>query len=200
MTEQERQLVEQAAAGDNDAFERLVTQYEKMVYSIAFRMAGNEEDALDLSQETFIKVWKSLPFFKFEASLSTWVYRIAVNVCLDFLRQQKRRRFTTISEDEIRLELPDRSQDLESTVLDRVEQKELIAALATLEPEFRAPLAMSAITGMSYREIAEALDIQPGTVKSRVSRARERLRKKLSEHGNRFPICASKKRKGGEDA
>lgn len=200
MTEQERRLIEQAAAGDNAAFEQLVTQYEKLVYSVAFRMTGNREDALDLSQETFVKVWKSLSLFKFESAFSTWIYRIAGNVCLDFLRRQKRTRSLTVSEDEVQLDLPDDRQDPEQMAIDRARQEELNEALASLEPEYRAALTLRAVSGLSYQEIADVLDIQPGTVKSRISRGRERLRKKLASPGNKVPAEASNGTKGGEDA
>lgn len=200
MTGQERQLIEQAAAGDSAAFEQLVSQYEKLVYSVTFRMTGNREDALDLSQETFIKVWKSLAFFKFESSFSTWIYRIAGNVCLDFLRRQKRVRSLTVSDEEVQLDLPDERQDPERTVMELADQQELSAALSTLEPEYRAALTLRAVAGLSYQEIADALNIQTGTVKSRISRGRERLRKKLAGRGNNRVCEPSNTAKGGEDA
>lgn len=200
MTGQERQLIEQAAAGDGAAFEQLVSQYEKLVYSVTFRMTGNREDALDLSQETFIKVWKSLAFFKFESSFSTWIYRIAGNACLDFLRRQKRVRSLTVSDEEVQLDLPDERQDPERTVMELADQQELSAALSTLEPEYRAALTLRAVAGLSYQEIADALNIQTGTVKSRISRGRERLRKKLAGRGNNRVCEPSNTAKGGEDA
>ena len=200
MTEQERQLIQQAAAGDSAAFEQLVTRYEKLVYSVAFRMTNNREDALDLSQETFVKVWKSLAFFKFESAFSTWIYRIAGNVCLDFLRRQKRVRSLTVSDEEVQLDLPDDSQDPARMVIEQAEQQAVSNALASLEPEYRAALTLRAVAGLSYQEIAEALDIQPGTVKSRINRGRERLRKKLAARGNKVAADASNPTKGGEDA
>ena len=200
MTQQERQLIERAAAGDAAAFEQLVTQYEKLVYSVTFRMTGNREDALDLSQDTFVKVWKSLTFFKFESSFSTWIYRIAGNVCLDFLRKQKRTQSLTVSEDEVQLDVPDDQNDPERMTLEHAGQEELTEALNELEPEYRAALTLRAVAGMSYQEIADTLDIQPGTVKSRISRGREHLRKKLAACGNKVPANTSNDRKGGEDA
>ena len=199
MTQQERQLIECAAAGDAVAFEKLVTQYEKLVYSVAFRMTGNREDALDLSQDTFVKVWKSLTFFKFESSFSTWIYRIAGNVCLDFLRRQKRTQSLTVSEDEVQLDVPDDQHDPERMTLEQDAEAELTEALASLEPEYRAALTLRAVAGMSYQEIADALDVQPGTVKSRISRGREHLRKKLAARGNKVPANTSNNQEGGED-
>ncbi len=198
--EQERQLIERAAGGDNAAFEELVSRYEKLVYSVTYRMTGNREDALDLSQETFIKVWKSLKFFKFESAFSTWIYRVAGNVCLDFLRRQKRTQSLTVSDEEVQLDLPDEEQDPARMVLERAGQEEISGALATLEPEYRAALTLRAVAGLSYQEIADALGVQPGTVKSRISRGRERLRKKLASLGNILPGEASNTAKGGEDA
>lgn len=200
MTEQERLLIEKAASGDDAAFEQLVSQYEKLVYSVTFRMTGNREDALDLSQETFIKVWKSLTFFKFESAFSTWIYRIAGNVCLDFLRRQKRAQSLTVSDEEVQLDLPDERQDPARMMMDQADQQSISDALSSLEPEYRAALTLRAVGGLSYQEIAYALNIQPGTVKSRISRGRERLRKKLTSLGNKVPAEASNMAKGGEDA
>jgi len=200
MTEQERRLIESAAAGDAAAFEQLVTKYEKLVYSVTFRMTGNREDALDLSQDTFVKVWKSLAFFKFESSFSTWIYRIAGNVCLDFLRRQKRTQSLTVSEDEVQLDVPDEQNDPAQMALEHAGQTELTEALNALEPEYRAALTLRAVAGMSYQEIADTLDIQPGTVKSRICRGRERLRKLLAARGNKAAAVTSNDRKGGEDA
>lgn len=200
MTEQERQLIERAAAGDNAAFEALVTQYEKLVYSVTYRMTGNREDALDLSQETFVKVWKSLKFFKFESAFSTWIYRVAGNVCLDFLRRQKRTQSLTVSDEEVQLDLPDEDLDPARMVMERAGQEDIAEALASLEPEYRAALTLRAVAGLSYQEIADTLGVQPGTVKSRISRGRERLRKKLAALGNFLPEEASNAAKGGEDA
>ncbi len=200
MTDQERQLIERAAAGDSDAFERLVSQYEKLVYSITYRMTGNREDALDLSQETFIKVWKSLVFFKFESAFSTWIYRIAGNVCLDFLRRQKRTQSLTVSDEEVQLELPDERQDPARAVMEQAGQQIITDALNSLEPEYRAALTLRAVGGMSYQEIADALNVQPGTVKSRISRGREHLRKKLAQAGNKPGSGTSNAANGGDDA
>ncbi len=200
MTQQEQQLIQRAADGDNAAFESLVTQYEKLVYSVTYRMTGNREDAMDLSQETFVKVWKSLKFFKFESAFSTWIYRVAGNVCLDFLRRQKRTQSLTVSDEEVQLDLPDEEQDPAHMFMQKNGQEQIQQALETLEPEYRAALTLRAISGLSYQEIADVLGVQSGTVKSRISRGRERLRKKLVALGNILPETASNETKGGEDA
>ncbi len=84
------QLARLAAESDQSAFEQLVVRYQKPIYNLALRMAGNEQDALDLAQEAFLRAWRGLPFFKFESSFSTWIYRLTSNVCIDFLRRKKR--------------------------------------------------------------------------------------------------------------
>ena len=90
---QENKLVLRAQKGDNDAFSELVSLYEKKIYNLALRMTRNPEDALDLSQEIFIRVYKSLPLFKAQSTFSTWVYSIASNACIDFTRRERGRRF-----------------------------------------------------------------------------------------------------------
>ena len=87
----EKVLIRQVLAGDQEAFAQLVTAYETQVYNLCLRMSGNPEDARDLAQEAFLKAWRGLQFYKFESSFSTWLYRLTSNVCIDFLRRQKRR-------------------------------------------------------------------------------------------------------------
>ncbi len=182
-------LVGRAAAGDHDAFEALVLAYQKQVYNLALRMAGNPDDALDLSQETFLRAWRGLPSFRAGAAFSTWLYRLAGNVCIDFLRRRRREKTVPLyapdgEGGETGLDLPSPIPDALAQALSRFEREQVAWALSRLEPDYRAALTLRAVDGLSYAEIAEALDIPAGTVKSRIARAREKMRALLQKNGN----------------
>lgn len=190
MTEQE--LVERARRGDETAFEVLVTQQEKRVYNLCRRLTGNPEDAAELTQETFLNAWRGLSRFQGESAFSTWVYRLASNACIDFLRKEKRRKSLSMTvslddEEEARqAELPDERYAPERE-LERSEARRAVAeGLERLSPEHRQVLVMRELSGLSYAEIGAVLDLEEGTVKSRIARARGALRKVLTERGNFF--------------
>ena len=196
---EERQIIESAGKGSHEAFEQIVKQYEKMVYNICLRMTGDTEEAFDLSQETFIKAWHAISLFKFESKFSTWLTRIAANTCMDYLRKQKRRQVVslTATEDDSMEEMliADDSTD-PAALAEKAEDHEAVqAAFAALPAQDRLILSMRAIEDMSYQEIGEALDLKPGTVKSKIARARERVRQNLN--GNLSGKSASNDRKGG---
>ncbi len=186
-------LVERAKSGDDGAFEALYDKYSAKVYNLALRMSKNPDDALDLSQDIFIRVYKSLVFFKGQSSFSTWLYSIASNACVDFTRRESKRKTDSI--DDVAFELPDlRSPESEA------EQKELRLSIANaidaLPYEQREVIVLREINGLSYAEIADALDIEVGTVKSRIARARERLCVILKDYGNKTKSPSSKNMKG----
>ena len=195
-------LVQQAAGGDQKAFEQLVLTYQKPVYNLALRMTGNPDDACDLAQETFLNAWRGLPFFKFDAAFSTWLYRLASNACISFLRAKKRRAtvstvFLDAEEGEQELSLPDPGPQPEERLLRKEERAQIEAAINELEVEYREALSLCVFGGQSYQQIAEALGVREGTVKSRIFRAREKLRKKLLQNGNKIISISSDKTKGG---
>ncbi len=195
---EEKQWIEQAAAGDAAAFEVLVLRYQTQVYSLALRMVGNEADAQDLAQEAFVRVWKSLPSFQFSAQFSTWLYRLTTNICIDFLRAQKKHRqiSLTIAEEE-QWDLEDPSPQPEDLVLAQDARETLTRAMDSLDPEERQILLLRSVNDCSYQQIGDIMGLREGTVKSRLSRAREQLRKKLSKSGNFFGSASSKTTKGG---
>ncbi len=187
----EKKLIERVLAGDTEAFSDLMAIHEKQVYNLCLRMTGHPEDAQDLAQEAFIKAWRGLRFYKFESSFSTWLYRLASNVCIDFLRQQKRRAadsLTVTGEDggDTELEIPDSAPMPEQQVTAREEQAQIAAALRQLDEEFRLVLTLRVVEDLSYEEIGAVMDLKPGTVKSRIARARTKLKKILLQNGNFF--------------
>ena len=182
----EKELVQLLKKGDRDAFNRLISEYQNKVINIAYGMLSDTDDALDASQEVFIKVFKSIDGFKEDSSLSTWIYRICANVCKDFLRRRMRAGntvsiYATDDEDNDILQIADNSSSPE----ERTEQSELQSlirkAMDELGEEARTVLVLCDIEGMSYDEISVILKLPVGTVKSRINRARQALRKKISE-------------------
>jgi len=186
----EKTIIEQVLAGDNNAFGALVETYQDRVYNLALRMCGNADDAFDLSQEAFFRAWRGLPGFHQEAAFSTWLFRLTANVCLDWLRAKKRRptvSLTTADNDgeELQIELADPGKSPEEILEDAEDRAALAKAMNELPVEYRQILTMRAINDMSYTEIAETLQIREGTVKSRLSRARLALRNILVKNGNK---------------
>lgn len=201
--EQEAQIVRKVLQGDVNAFEKLVTEYEKAVYAIAQRMTGNAEDAADMTQETFIKAYNSLQSFRGDSKFSVWLYRIANNVCLDFLRSRNRRPTVSLSAEdddgeETQLDIADESQSPELLLESSLTRDAVRRGLDALPPDYRQILLLREIHGLSYEEIASALGIESGTVKSRIFRARKRLCTFLIEDGNIPDFRSSGKMKGGE--
>ncbi len=199
----ELHLVRRAAEGDQAAFEQLVLTYQKPVYNLALRMTGNTDDAYDLSQEAFLNAWRGLPSFKFDSAFSTWLYRLASNACISFLRAKKRRAavstvFLDEDDEEQEFPIPDPAPLPEECVVRREEHASIEAALGELEVEYREALCLCVFGGQSYQQIAETLGVKEGTVKSRIFRAREKLRKNLLQNGNKTSSISSSTTEGGD--
>lgn len=181
-------LIAAAQSGDQNAFAQLVEAHQGKVYSLSYRMTGNPDDAADLTQEAFLNAWRGLASFHGQSSFSTWLYRLTSNVCIDFLRREKRRTALsmTVEEDEEgrQAEVPDHrfspEQELERRELRRTVQQ----GLAALSPEHRRVLVLRELEGLSYQEIAQCLELEEGTVKSRIARARIALKEYLQKSGN----------------
>jgi len=197
----EKRLIQQAAAGDAAAFEKLVLRYQTQVYSLAYRMVGNEADAQDLAQEAFVRAWRALDSFQFSSQFSTWLYRLTSNICIDFLRSQKKRKhisLTVLQDDEQQQwDMPDHRPLPEEQMIVTQEREALAKAIAALDPEYRQVLILRIVNDCSYQQISEIMGIREGTVKSRLSRAREQLRKKLAQSGNFSGSSSSNSVKGG---
>ena len=161
------------------------------------RLTGSPEDAMELTQETFFNAWRGLPNFHAESKFSTWLYRLATNAAIDFLRRERRRRALPVvplvadEEDDRALDIPDRRLDPQGEVERRELQAAIRRGLERLSPEHRQVLVLREFTGLSYAEIAQVLHLEEGTVKSRIARARLALRKLLLEDGNFSPPTAS---------
>lgn len=204
MTRQEESAVIRAVVnGETDAFEALVTAYQTQVYNLALRTVGNAEDAADMTQEAFLRAYRSLGSFRGESKFSVWLYRLTTNICIDFLRSRARRPTVSLTveddDDDQPQELDvaderfDPVQSLERAELRRAVQR----GLASLPEEYRRILVLRELSGLSYAEIGQALRLEEGTVKSRLFRARKKLCEFLEQDGNlpdRFP---SKDVKGG---
>ena len=187
MPTDETQLIRRAQGGDRDAFAQLLARFEKPVYHQALRMVGHAEDAADLTQEVFLKVWQGLPSFQGDSSFSTWLYRLTSNACIDFLRREKRRRGTLSLDDEeqeLAAQLPDPAPTPQRALEQRELRQALAEGLAQLSDEHRQVLILRELNGLSYDEIAQALCLSSGTVKSRIARARLSLAKFLRKNGN----------------
>ena len=197
----DRELVEKAKQGDQGAFEQLVLDNQNKVYALALRMVDDREEAADLAQEAFVKAWQGMKSFQGESSFATWIYRLTTNVCIDWLRRQKRREGVEPSvslddEESGWAEPADRDSD-PHLLLERSERgKALARGLDRLPDWQRRALVLRELSGLSYQEIGQALDIDLGTVKSRIARARLNLRKILLEDGNFFDRPPSKPSKG----
>ena len=195
---EERAAVELAQKGDEDAFESIVRAYETILYNLALRTLRSREDAADAVQETFLKAYRALPEFRGESRLSVWLYRIANNVCMDMLRGRKDAgSLTEENGEELELAAPETRFD-PAAILERKDlQLRVRTALSMLPEEFRQPLLLRAFAGLSYTEIAQTLSLEPGTVKSRIFRARKNLCTILSDDGNFSGKKPSNQSKGG---
>jgi RNA polymerase sigma-70 factor (ECF subfamily) len=185
---EERAVIDRVQHGDTDAFEALVLDNQKKVYNLALKMTGNENDALDISQEAFIKAYTGIHTFRAESRFSVWLYRMTYNLCIDFLRKKQRVPAASITYidddgDYADLEIPDTRYEPGG----EAERKELREAVSkgidALPLHHREIIVMREMTGMSYEEIAVSLGISEGTVKSRLSRARQNLVLLLEKYG-----------------
>ena len=201
----ERELIRRAKKGDGEAFCRLMETYSGAIFNVGYKMLGNREDANDMSQETMIKIYRNLERFRGDSAFSTWVYRITVNSCRDYLRSAYRRRecvFSGFGEDEEErpeFEVADYSWQPEQLCIAGEEEKYLHALIDGLKPQFRLVVVLRELNGLSYQEIAAASDISVGTVKSRLNRARAAMREQILRDAEQYPGLLRLMGKGGSD-
>ena len=192
--EEDSALIAGLRAGDECAYEILIQRFEQPVYNLVSRLVDNSADAADVTQEVFLKVFRKVGGFRSESSLKTWVYRIAVNEA-----RNQRRWFTRHRGKEIGLEpaesnvqgpqdwLCDPGRSPYQTALDRETHALIESALNKVSPNYRAAVVLREVEGLSYEEISEVLDVSLGTVKSRILRGRESLRKHLVDQMQATP-------------
>ena len=168
------ELVAQAQAGAREAVDELLRRHYDRLYAVCRRVAGNDADAADACQEAVMAIVRGLPRFDGRSSFKTWSYRVATNATLDEVRRRKRR---PIAVDEIPVERTDHPSFEERFT----ENRRLNSALLQLPEEFRVPVVLRDVGGLDYAEIADTLDIPPGTVRSRIARGRRQLAGILTE-------------------
>lgn len=189
----EQEWVSAARQGDQGAFEELVHLHEKRVLALTRRMCKNPEDAAEAAQEAFFAAWQGLQNFRGESSFSTWLYRLASNACVDLLRREGRRQAAVSLDDgELNLDIPASIPSPQEEAERRELGEQIEEGLRALPPEYRAVLVLRELHQLRYEEIAGALGLDIGTVKSRISRGRKRLRRFLLESGNFSPPPPSK--------
>ena len=189
--EVEREIVQRVIGGDKNAFEGLVLENQKNVYNLALKMTRNEEDALDLSQEAFVKAYQQIRNFRGDSKFSVWLYRLTYNLCIDFLRRKPKTDALSLNvEDEsgelTPIEIPDLRNLPEDSTIRSEMRSNIEESINELPLKHREAIVMREIAGMSYEEIAKTLRINVGTVKSRLARSRLKLIEILKEKGT-FP-------------
>ncbi len=196
----DQELVKAAQAGDRRAFQALYQRYERKVYAVAYGFLRNQEDALDVLQEAFIKVHRYLPNFEGQSSFYTWLYRIVANLCIDHLRRSGRKRDVEF-DDRLRHDgEAESARDLTpiSALGDpsaAVKNKEILAAvqdsLGELSDKHRMVIVMRELQGLSYADMAKAMNCSKGTIMSRLFHARRNMQKLLGERLEYIPPSAS---------
>lgn len=182
MKDQEN-IIARARRGDADAFEQLVIAYRDQVFRLALRMCGNEADADEAAQEAFLSAWKALPNFRGDSRFSTWLYQLTSHAAIDLLRREKRQ---IAAEDITEVSVSDPGPSPQQQA-ERSETRQAVRdAMGKLSPEYRQIVVLRFLQELSYEEIGAVLKLPPGTVKSRLNRAKAQLKDILSKNGNLF--------------
>jgi len=180
-------LIKRSQKGDINSFEELIKEYKKMAYNIALKMLKNKEDAEDVSQEALIKVYKSIDRFNMQSSFKTWLYRIVVNTCLDHVRKNKENPISINQPirsgyDEFYMDVEDNRPTPQEILETKLTQKMVMDAVNELDEDFKSIIILRDINDLSYEEISEILECNIGTVKSRISRGRQKLKEILEKN------------------
>ncbi len=179
MQDDEQTLVEQAQSGDANAFAELVTQHGRMIYNLCLRTLENPHEAEDVAQETFLRAWKALPRFRAQSRLSTWLYRIATNLCYNRLPHLQRE-LSALNADEV-VDLPDERQGVEAQIVSAESVAVVDSAVKQLPESYRLLIILRHMQGLSYAEIADVTGMPLSSVKTGIFRARHRLREQLAD-------------------
>jgi RNA polymerase sigma-70 factor, ECF subfamily len=190
MTATDEELVARSQGGDLESFNQLIVRWERPIYALAYRVIGREEDARDVCQDTFLRAYRALPGFKGQAKFSSWLYRIALNLCRDWIRRQRRAPVSQLPEDVDALELAAETEPTES-IEDLVARRELSAiveqAMAGLSEEQRTAIILKEYHGMTFQEIADLQGCPLSTVKTRLYQGLSQLRRQLERQGQMVP-------------
>jgi RNA polymerase sigma-70 factor (ECF subfamily) len=186
MASTDEELVARSMGGDLDSFNQLVLRWERPIYALAYRVIGREEDARDVAQETFLRAFRALGGFKGQAKFSSWLYRITLNLCRDWIRRERRAPIAPVPEGVDLIELASEAEPAE-TIEDLVSRRELgravARAMALLPEEQRTAIVLKEYHGLTFQEIAELLDCPLSTVKTRLYQGLTVLRRQLAQAG-----------------
>ena len=176
---EEKELITLSKEGSHEAFEELIKLYEKQIYNIAYRIAMDPQDAMDISQDSLIKIYNNIKYFEERSKFSTWIFRIVTNSAIDYVKKHRKVKLLSIEEGIAA------DKNSGTTVDEELEKSENVkkvhAALEKIDVNHRAVVILKDIYGFSYSEISKILVINEGTVKSRLNRARKALKKQLSK-------------------
>jgi RNA polymerase sigma-70 factor (ECF subfamily) len=190
MTSTDEELVARAQGGDVESFNQLILRWERPIYALAYRVIGKEEDARDVCQDAFLRAYRALPGFKGQAKFSSWLYRIALNLCRDWIRRQRRAPVSQMPEDTDALELAAETGPVES-IEDLAARRELSAiveqAMTMLSEEQRTAIILKEYHGMTFQEIADMQGCPLSTVKTRLYQGLSILRRHLEQRGQVMP-------------
>jgi RNA polymerase sigma-70 factor (ECF subfamily) len=190
MTATDEELVARSQGGDVESFNQLIVRWERPIYALAYRVIGREEDARDVCQDTFLRAYRALPGFKGQAKFSSWLYRIALNLCRDWIRRQRRAPVSQMPEDVDAIELAADTGPSES-IEDLVARRELSAiveqAMTQLSEEQRTAIILKEYHGMTFQEIADLQGCPLSTVKTRLYQGLAQLRRHLEQNGQMLP-------------
>ena len=190
MTWTDEELVARSQGGDVDSFNQLILRWERPIYALAYRVIGREEDARDVCQEAFLRAFRALPGFKGQAKFSSWLYRITLNLCRDWMRRQKRAPVSQMPDDTDAMELASQAGPVES-IEDLVARRQLTAAvedaMALLPDEQRTAIILKEYHGMTFQEIADLQGCPLSTVKTRLYQGLSVLRRHLARNGQLEP-------------
>ncbi|MDP1569881.1 MAG: RNA polymerase sigma factor [Vicinamibacterales bacterium] len=182
----DEELVARSVSGDTDSFNQLILRWERPIYALAYRTLGREEDARDVCQDTFLRAYRALPGFKGEAKFSSWLYRIALNLCRDWMRKQRRTPTVEMPEGVDLIEMAGEQGPVESieTLVNRREMSRVVEdAMARLPEEQRTAIILKEYHGLTFQEIADLQGCPLSTVKTRLYQGLSVLRRQLEQAG-----------------
>ncbi|MEO6589335.1 MAG: sigma-70 family RNA polymerase sigma factor [Pyrinomonadaceae bacterium] len=184
----DHQLIEATKQGDETAFAEIISRYRNPLTNFLYRMLNDYEEAVDLAQETFVRVYFAIERYHTDYAFSTYIYRIASNLAISEIRRRKRRKllsltgFFSYDGEDVDFHPPDKKPLADADLIESEEKRVIARAIATLPEKYRAPIVLRDIEGKTYDEIAEILELGLGTTKSRISRARGLLKEKLKHY------------------